>query len=196
IHTEGRSYPVDVRYVPPRQDGPPERGVVAAVRAALARDAGDVLVFLPGAGEIRRVQSALEGEPLGDGVSVLPLYGDLSPAEQDRAIAPSAPGARKVVLATSIAETSLTIEGVRVVIDSGLARVPRFSPRTGMTRLETVRVSRASAEQRCGRAGRVAPGVCYRLWSEHETAGLLANTPPEIMSADLAPLALDLAAAG
>ncbi|MBX6332371.1 MAG: ATP-dependent helicase HrpB [Gemmatimonadaceae bacterium] len=196
IHTAGRSYPVDVRYVPPRQGATPERGVVAAVRTVLARDAGDVLVFLPGAREIRRVQSALDGESLGDGVHVLPLYGDLSPAEQDRAIAPSAPGARKVVLATSIAETSLTIEGVRVVIDSGLARVPRFSPRTGMTRLETVRVSRASAEQRRGRAGRVAPGVCYRLWPEQEQQHLLPRAAPEILDADLAPLVLELAVGG
>ena len=125
-----------------------------------------------------------------------PLYGDLSPADQDRAIAPSPAGRRKVVLATSIAETSLTIEGVRIVIDSGLMRVPRFSPRSGMTRLETVRVSQASADQRRGRAGRLEPGVCYRLWTEEQQRGLLPFTPPEILDADLAPLALELALVG
>src|SRR4029079_8239243 len=144
--------------------------------------------------EIRRVEERLQG--LAANVDVAPLYGDLSPAEQDRAIAPSPAGRRKVVLATAIAETSLTIEGVRIVIDGGLMRVPRFSPRTGMTRLETVRVSQASADQRRGRAGRVAPGVCYRLWAEHEQHHLVAHTAPEILEADLAPVALELAAAG
>ncbi len=129
-------------------------------------------------------------------VDVAPLYGDLSPADQDRAIAPSPAGRRKVVLATSIAETSLTIEGVRIVIDSGQMRVPKFSPRSGMTRLETVRVSQASADQRRGRAGRLEPGICYRLWPEESQRGLLPFTPPEILDADLAPLALELAAWG
>jgi ATP-dependent helicase HrpB len=124
------------------------------------------------------------------------LHGTLSPDEQDDAILPSPPGDRKVVLATSIAETSLTIEGVRVVVDSGLSRVPRFSPRTGMTSLATVRVSRASADQRRGRAGRVAAGVCYRLWAEHEQHHFVAHSSPEILEADLAPLALELAAFG
>jgi ATP-dependent helicase HrpB len=132
----------------------------------------------------------------GVDADVIPLHGNLPPDQQDRAILPSPPGGRKVVLATSIAETSLTIEGVRVVVDAGLSRVPRFSPRTGMTRLATVRVSRASAEQRRGRAGRLAPGVCYRLWSRQEDAALPERSSPEILQADLAPLALDLAAAG
>jgi ATP-dependent helicase HrpB len=134
--------------------------------------------------------------PLPGGARVRELHGALDAAEQDAAVAPSPPGTRKVVLATSIAETSLTIEGVRVVVDAGLARVPRFSPRTGMAHLDTVRVSRAAAAQRAGRAGRVAPGVCYRLWPEAEHHGLLPYATPEILEADLAPLALELAAAG
>ena len=164
------------------------------VRRALAEESGSALVFLPGVREIRRVEERLSG--LGADIDVAPLFGDLSPAEQDRAIAPSPPGRRKVVLATSIAETSLTIEGVRIVIDGGQMRVPRFSPRSGMTRLETVRVSQASADQRRGRAGRLEPGVCYRLWTEEAQRGLLPFTPPEILDADLAPLALELAAWG
>jgi len=152
-------------------------------------------VFLPGAAEIRRVEAALLAREIGDSV-VLPLHGSLPHHAQDRALRPDPNGRRKVVLATSIAETSLTIEGVRIVVDAGLSRVPRFSPRTGMTGLETVRVSRASADQRRGRAGRLGPGVCYRLWPEYENAHLLAATPPEITNADLAPLALELAAAG
>lgn len=195
VTSEGRSFPVETRYAERRPEGRVEPAVAATVRAALARDAGDVLVFLPGAAEIRRAASLL-GDVAGDGVRVVPLYGNLPPREQDAAIAPSAPGQRKVVLATSIAETSLTIEGVRVVVDSGLSRLPRFSPRSGMTRLETVRVSRAAADQRRGRAGRQGPGVCYRLWPEHEQHHLVAQHPPEILETDLAPLALDLAAAG
>lgn len=200
ITSEGRQFPVHTRYVHAaggvRDTRRIEAQVVSAVMTALRDDSGDVLVFLPGAAEIRRVHSRLN-EVLADvRITVAPLFGNLTPEEQDRAILPSAPGRRKVVLATSIAETSLTIEGVRVVVDSGLARVPRFSPRTGMTRLETVRVSRAAADQRRGRAGRVARGVCYRLWSETEDAHLLARAAPEILEADLAPLALELAAAG
>jgi ATP-dependent RNA helicase HrpB len=199
VTSEGRSFPVETRYVAPRAGSGPahiEPRVAATIRQALAADDGDVLAFLPGAGEIRRVESLLAAEPLPNGTYVAPLHGTLPQEAQDEAIAPSVPGRRKVVLATSIAETSLTIEGVRVVVDSGLARVPRFSPRTGMTRLETVRVSRASADQRRGRAGRVAPGVCYRLWPEHEAHHLLPHALPEIVEADLAPLALELAAAG
>jgi ATP-dependent helicase HrpB len=165
------------------------------VNDALRAETGDVLVFLPGTGEIRRVEAILADRDIG-GAVVAPLHGSLGQGEQDNAILPDPRGRRKIVLATSIAETSLTIEGIRVVIDCGLSRRPRFSPASGMTRLETVRVSRASADQRRGRAGRVGPGVCYRLWAEHETQGLLADTPPEITSADLAPLALDLASAG
>jgi ATP-dependent helicase HrpB len=196
VRSEGRSHPVEVRYAPRRMEGRLEPVVASAVRGALARDSGDVLVFLPGGGEIRRVQALLAEADLGPDIHVVPLYGDLPQELQDHAITPSAPGARKVVLATPIAETSLTIEGVRVVIDSGLVRVPRFSPRSGMTALETVRVSRASAEQRRGRAGRVAPGVCYRLWPEHEQGHLVPHATPEILEADLAPIALELAEAG
>ncbi|MFL5579222.1 MAG: ATP-dependent helicase HrpB [Gemmatimonadaceae bacterium] len=201
VTSEGRSWPVETRYLgrPGRGEQRPDvvaAGVAAATRRALAEHDGDVLAFLPGAGEIRRAEAALLGGPLADGVDVVPLHGSLAGDAQDRAIAPSPPGRRKVVLATSIAETSLTIEGVRVVVDSGLARVPRFSPRTGMASLETVRVSRAAADQRRGRAGRLGPGVCYRLWDEYEQHSLAAHAAPEILEADLAPLALALADAG
>jgi ATP-dependent helicase HrpB len=199
VASGGRAYPVEVRWSPRRPDaarGAVEGAVAGAVRAALAAHPGDVLAFLPGAAEIRRTADLLGAGPLPGGARVLELHGQLDPAAQDEAVAPSPPGARKVVLATSIAETSLTIEGVRVVVDAGLARVPRFSPRTGMTHLETVRVSRAGAEQRCGRAGRVAPGACYRLWPEAEHHGLVPHAAPEILEADLAPLALELLAAG
>ena len=201
ITSTGRQFPVRTQYlddvVGARVDVVRDvHRVVNTIMTALRDETGDVLVFLPGMAEIRRVQARLEELVHDATVHIAPLFGNLSPDEQDRAILPSPTGSRKVVLATSIAETSLTIEGVRVVIDSGLARVPRFSPRSGMTRLETVRVSRASADQRRGRAGRVAPGVCYRLWSEVEDAHLLARATPEILEADLAPLALELAAAG
>ncbi|MEZ0371569.1 MAG: ATP-dependent helicase HrpB, partial [Candidatus Sericytochromatia bacterium] len=161
------------------------------IRQTLARESGSLLVFLPGAGEIRRLVESLSDLP--PEVLLAPLYGDLPPAAQDQAIAPPEPGRRKLVLATNIAETSLTIEGVRVVIDSGLARVPVFDLVSGMTRLETRPISRASAEQRAGRAGRLEPGLCLRLWPESETARLAAGIPPEILSADLAPLVLELA---
>ena len=201
VASEGRAFPVETRYLgrpqataggrPPRV----EDAVADAVRQALADEPGSVLAFLPGAGEIRRVAERLGGT-LPPDVRLAPLYGDLSGAEQDAAVAPAPEGWRKVVLATSIAETSLTIEGVRVVVDAGLARRPRFDAGSGMSRLETVRVSRAEADQRRGRAGRTAPGVCYRLWSETEQAALRPFAPPEITQADLAPLALDLAAWG
>lgn len=172
------------------------RAVATRVREALVQHGGDVLVFLPGAGEIRRVERLLtEAGGLPD-TDVRPLYGDLAPAAQDAALAPAAPGRRKVILATSIAETSLTIEGVEVVIDSGLARRPRFDPVTAMSTLVTVRASRAATDQRKGRAGRLGPGTCYRLWSEEEHRGLEAQSPPEILDADLCPLALELAAWG
>ncbi len=203
ITSEGRSFPVITRYLPRRPDTRIETAVASAVREALREEEGDLLVFLPGQGEIRRTMDLLDRVPgtseseLGTrNLSLHPLYGNLSQADQDAALRPSPPGRRKVVLATSIAETSLTIEGVRVVIDCGLARVPKFSPASGMTRLTTVRVSRASADQRRGRAGRTAPGVCYRLWPEQEDHHLLPRTTPEILEADLAPLALELAAAG
>lgn len=194
VESAGRMFPVETRYLEREAGGRFEDVVAGAIRQALTHEAGSALVFLPGVGEIRRVEERLAGLP--PNVDIAPLYGDLSPAEQDRAISPSPAGRRKVVLATSIAETSLTIEGVRLVVDGGLMRVPRFSPRSGMTRLETVRVSQASADQRCGRAGRLAPGVCFRLWTEEAQRGLLPFTPPEILDADLAPLALELAAWG
>jgi ATP-dependent helicase HrpB len=195
VTSEGRVFPVETRYVTPKSSARLEETVVNAVLDALKRDEGDVLAFLPGAGEIRRTAALFEQRDLA-GAVVFSLYGALALDAQDQAMRRDPRGRRKIVLSTSIAETSLTIEGVRVVIDSGLSRVPRFSPRTGMTRLDTVRVSRASADQRRGRAGRTSAGVCYRLWPEHENGHLLANTPPEITVADLAPLALDLAAAG
>ncbi len=194
VESAGRMFPVVTRHLDREAAGRIEDTVAIAIRRALDEESGSALVFLPGVGEIRRVEERLQG--LGPNIDIAPLYGDLSAQDQDRAIAPSPPGRRKVVLATAIAETSLTIEGVRIVIDSGLMRVPRFSPRSGMTRLETVRVSQASADQRRGRAGRLEPGVCYRLWTAEAERGLLPFTPPEILDADLAPLALELAAWG
>lgn len=200
VESRGRSYPVDTHYLTRRDDARLEQKVARTVITALARHEGDMMVFLPGAGEIRRVEEALtealRAQSLEGRVNIAPLYGQLSPQAQDAAIAPSGNGSRKVVLATAIAETSLTVEGVRVVIDSGLMRVPRFSPRTGMTRLETMPVSRSSADQRRGRAGRLGPGVCYRLWTEQEQAQLSAHGTPELLDADLAPLALELAVWG
>ncbi|MGH7123581.1 MAG: ATP-dependent helicase HrpB, partial [Stellaceae bacterium] len=193
IANPGRRFPVETRYL----DRPPvdriEDGVTRTVGQALERESGSLLVFLPGVREIRGVERRLQDLDLGPEISVTPLYGDLPPGAQDAAIEPAPLGERKIVLATSIAETSLTIDGVRVVIDSGLMRRARFDPRTGMTRLVTDRVSQAASEQRRGRAGRLEPGVCYRLWPEHEQALLLPFTPPEILEADLAPLALELA---
>lgn len=196
ITAHGRAFPVEVRWAPVRAGMRPVDAVPGVVRKAVEEHEGDVLVFLPGAAEIRRVGETLANAWRQGGPRVIALHGSMPGAEQDAAIAPSAPGERKVVLATSIAETSLTIEGVRVVVDSGLARVPRFDIRSGMTRLETVRVTRDAAEQRRGRAGRVASGVCYRIWGEGEEASLMARRTPEVLSADLAPLALDLAVAG
>jgi ATP-dependent helicase HrpB len=203
IESSGRMFPVEVRYVGkglPVLPGGAElldANVARAVIRALAENDGDLLVFLPGAGEIRRVERRLREEtPLGAGVDVLPLYGELAPEDQDAALAPARPGRRKIVLATNIAETSLTIDGVRVVVDSGVERRSLFDPVTGMSRLETQRIARASAEQRAGRAGRTAPGVCYRLWGESGDRSLAAFAAPEIAVADLVPLALDLAAWG
>src|SRR5712675_2768405 len=193
IESAGRMFPVDTRYLDRESAGRIEDTVASAVRRALGEEEGSALVFLPGVGEIRRVEERLRAANLGQEIDIAPLYGDLSAAEQDRAIAPSPAGRRKVVLATSIAETSLTIEGVRVVVDSGLARVPRYEPDVGLTRLETVRVSRAAADQRRGRAGRTEPGVCYRLWDEGQTAALEPFGRPEILTADLSSLVLDLA---
>jgi ATP-dependent helicase HrpB len=193
VESLGRAFPVETRYLPRDARERIEPQVSDAVMRALRADSGSILVFLPGQAEIRRTETLLNERIADPAVDVVALYGALDAQVQDRAIAPAPPGRRKVVLATSIAETSLTIEGVRVVIDSGLARVPRFEPGTGLTRLETVRVSRAAADQRRGRAGRTEPGVCYRLWSEPETASLEAYARPEILSADLSSFALDLA---
>jgi len=200
VRSTGRVFPVDVRYagtgMPALPGGreSPELAVVRVIKRALVESEGDMLVFLPGAGEIRRVQGTL-GE-LGANIDVLPLYGELAGGEQDAALKPAKVGRRKIVLATNIAETSLTIDGVRIVVDAGLERRSLFDPASGMNRLELQRISRASAEQRAGRAGRTAPGVCYRLWGEGAERSLAAYAPPEIQVADLAPLALDLAVWG
>ncbi len=203
VRAAGRSFPVETRFAgtgaPPLPEGAPrgapspEQSLARLVRRALEEAPGDVLVFLPGAREIRRVAALLESA--GADARILPLYGDLPAAAQDAALTP-VPGSRRVVLATNIAETSLTLEGVRVVVDSGLVRRLRFDPRTGMSRLALERISRASAEQRQGRAGRLAPGVCYRSWSETAHRALAPFTPAEILEADLAPLALELACWG
>jgi ATP-dependent helicase HrpB len=198
VDVPGRQFEVEVRYVGrgapllPGAAESAERLVVRTVRQAVGETAGDLLVFLPGAGEIRRVQSQL-ADLAGSRLWVLPLYGELNSEQQDAALAQSPPGVRRIVLATNIAETSVTIPGVTVVIDSGLARRSRFDPVSGMSRLEVTRISRAAAEQRAGRAGRTAPGLCYRLWSEGSQASLAAFSPPEITETDLAPLALELA---
>ena len=196
VVSEGRAFPVTTDYRPRRAEQPVESAVASAVLRALQRHEGSVLVFLPGVGEIRRAQASLARMVMPRDVRVLPLFGAMTAADQDEAIAAPPAGLRKVVLATSIAETSLTIDGIGVVIDAGLSRIPSFSARTGMSRLRTVRVSRASADQRRGRAGRTAPGVCYRLWAAEDDIGLLERDRPEILDADLAPLALDLALAG
>ena len=195
VESSGRAFPVALRHVerPPGQ--PVEEAVAAACRQAIAEEHGSVLAFLPGQREIERTAELLAGR-LPAGVDIAPLYGGLDARAQDAAIRPSPSGHRKVVLATAIAETSLTIEGVRVVVDCGLSRLPRFEPATGLTRLETVRVSRASADQRAGRAGRLEPGLAIRLWRAEQTASLPAFTPPEILEADLSGLLLDCASFG
>jgi ATP-dependent helicase HrpB len=196
VHSEGRAFPVETVYHGRNPLRRLEDEVTDAVLRALRAEPGSILVFLPGQGEIRRVEERLReriDDPL---VDLAPLYGAMDQRAQDLAVQPTAAGRRKIVLATSIAETSLTIEGVRVVIDSGLARVPRFEPALGLTRLETVRVSRAAADQRRGRAGRTEPGSCWRLWDEAATASLEPFARPEILSADLAGLVLDCAAWG
>jgi ATP-dependent helicase HrpB len=194
IESEGRAFPVETRYAG-RDTRPIEPQMADVISRATRADPGSLLAFLPGAGEIRRTRGLLEGGA-GAATDVVALYGALSGKEQDRAILPSPAGRRKIVLATSIAETSITIEGVRIVVDCGLARVPRYEPDVGVTRLETVRVSRAAADQRRGRAGRTEPGICYRLWDEPQTAALEPYARPEILAADLSSFALDLAAWG
>ncbi len=196
IRSEGRAYPVETRHLPRRPDRRIEDEVADAVMKAVTEEAGSILVFLPGQGEIRRVEERLRERLRDPSVDIAPLYGAMERGEQDRAVSPAPAGRRKIVLATSIAETSLTIEGVRVVVDSGLARVPRYEPDIGLTRLETVRVSRASADQRRGRAGRTEPGICYRLWDEAGTGALKPFAEPEILAADLGSLLLDCAAWG
>lgn len=195
IESAGRMHDVDLHWMPRQRRSRIENDTTAAVQRALRDETGDVLVFLPGIGEIMRTQSALQ-QVVGADVDVYPLAGALSLAEQDLALTPSPPGRRRVVLSTDIAETSLTVDGVRVVVDSGLARAPRFDVRTGMTRLTTITTSRSSAEQRTGRAGRVEPGACYRLWSKIEHGSRAAHRSPEIEEVDLAGLALELAAWG
>ncbi|WP_164935587.1 ATP-dependent helicase HrpB [Bradyrhizobium guangzhouense] len=193
VESEGRAFPVETRYLGRKADAPIERQMADAIASALRADGGSVLAFLPGAAEIRRTQNFLAERVQDASIEIVPLFGALDAAVQDRAISPAPKGMRKVVLATSIAETSLTIEGVRIVVDSGLARVPRYEPDIGLTRLETVRAARAAVDQRRGRAGRTEPGVCYRLWDEPQTASLAPYTQPEILSADLSSLVLDLA---
>jgi ATP-dependent helicase HrpB len=191
VASRGRSFPIELRWMPMRQSVSLEQSVTAAVRHALEYDVGDVLVFLPGVGEIRAAIRALGAL---DDVDVLPLHGTLSPGEQDRALR-SGPN-RRVIVSTDIAESSVTVEGVSIVIDGGLARRPAFDPASGLSRLRTITTSRASADQRAGRAGRSAPGVAYRMWSESEHLRRPAWPDPEIARADLAPLALELAAWG
>lgn len=196
VSSEGRRHPVETRWRERPVEGWIEPPTAATVLHALEQNEGDILVFLPGAGEIRRTADRLDDIGLPESVELHPLFGSLTREKQDRAIAPSRSGRRKIVLATSIAETSLTIEGVRVVVDSGRMRVPRFDPGNGMTRLETVTVTRDAADQRRGRAGRTAPGVCYRMWTEGDDRGLVPTRRPEIEEVDLTSLALNLAVWG
>ncbi|WP_027052669.1 ATP-dependent helicase HrpB [Mesorhizobium erdmanii] len=195
IESEGRAFPVDISYDERPAGIPIEDAMAKAIRGALADESGSVLAFLPGQREIERTAERLAGK-VGTDTDIVPLYGQLDGKAQDAAIKPPPPGRRKVVLATSIAETSITIDGVRVVIDSGLSRLPRYEPASGLTRLETVRVSKASADQRAGRAGRTQAGVAIRLWRAEQTSALPAFTPPEILEADLSGLLLDCAAFG
>ncbi len=195
IESEGRSFPVELRYRDRAPGVAVEDATARAIRDALAGETGSVLAFLPGQGEINRTAERLADKLPAD-VEVVPLHGQLDGKAQDAAIRPSPPGRRKVVLATSIAETSITIDGVRIIVDCGLSRVPKYEPATGLTRLETVRVSRASADQRAGRAGRTQPGIAVRLWRAEQTAALPAFSPPEILEADLSGLVLDCAAFG
>ncbi len=196
IDAPGRIYPVETRYLDKAQRQTVSLDASRAVRRALTETDQSILVFLPGEAEIRRTEEALLASGLPPDVDVRPLYGAMGFAEQDAAIRPSPPGRRKIVLATTIAETSLTIDGIGTVIDAGFKRVPRFDPASGMTALETVRVSLAAADQRRGRAGRLGPGICYRLWPEAETRALAPHDQPEILIADLAPTVLELAAWG
>lgn len=196
VRSEGRMFPVHTEYLPGAVGDAVEIRVARAVDLALGASAGSILAFLPGVAEIRRTAALMTERLRVSGLHVHPLYGELPRAAQDAAIRPAPKGERKIVLATNVAETSLTIEGVEIVIDSGLERRPRFSPRTGMSRLVTLPISRASADQRRGRAGRLGPGLCFRLWPMEEDRGRLEHRPPEIEEADLASLVLELAAWG
>jgi ATP-dependent helicase HrpB len=191
ITSQGKLFPIEFRYYNFDPEAPIAVRMARAIRKALQENSGDVLAFFPGAGEIKRAQDLLETE--GVGADLYPLYGDLSMRKQQEAILPDPHGRRKVVLATSLAETSLTIEGITVVIDCGYSRIPKFDPRSGLTRLDTVRITKDSATQRAGRSGRLGPGVCYRLWSEGLNASLVAARSPEILESDLAPMMLELA---
>ncbi|MBI3482042.1 MAG: ATP-dependent helicase HrpB, partial [Bacteroidetes bacterium] len=190
VQSLGRQFPVELKYEPIEKNEPIAISAARFVKRALKEQSGDILVFFPGAGEIRRTQEILESENIGS--EIFPLYGDLPFQKQREAILPNTSGIRKVVLATSIAETSLTIEGITTVIDCGLSRVPKFDPRSGLTKLETIKVTQDAADQRAGRAGRLGPGVCYRLWPKAAHQFLSPARLPEILDADLAPLMLEL----
>ncbi len=192
LRCEGRSFPVDIRHAERAPDADSVGSTLAGIARALAEEDGDILAFLPGAGEINRCVAQL-GERFGDRVEILPLHGALPSAEQDRALLPGAGARRRVIVATDIAETSVTIPGIGVVVDSGLTRKPRFDPGSGMTRLVTEAIAQASAEQRAGRAGRLGPGVCYRLWTRAQAHGRPEHRTPEILQSDLTPLALEIA---
>jgi ATP-dependent helicase HrpB len=196
IYSEGRMFPIQTRYVGRNAHERLEPQMATAILRAMASETGSILAFLPGQGEIRRILELLQEKITDPEIDIAPLYGAMDQRAQDLAVEPATLGRRKIVLATSIAETSLTIEGVRVIVDSGLARVPRYEPDMGITRLETERVSRASADQRRGRAGRTEPGVCYRLWDEPQTLSLAPFSTPEIKAADLSGFVLDLASWG
>lgn len=195
IESQGQAYPVDIRHFERKPDEPVDKAMVRALRNVHDKETGSILAFMPGQAEIRRTAEALQGIFPGT-TQVLPLYGGLSARDQDLAIQPAPPGQRKIVLATAIAETAITIDGVRIVIDGGLERLPVFEPSTGITRLETVRVSKASADQRAGRAGRTQPGIAIRLWRAEQTAGLKPFRPAEILACDLSGLILDCARIG
>lgn len=192
VTSQGRQYPVSFHYLNTDPNVPLQQQMTKAISKAISTETGDVLAFLPGAAEIQRTQELLEQEYFGS-ISIHPLFGDLPQQKQQEALLPHPHGKRKVVLATSIAETSLTIEGIRIVVDSGYCKLPRFDPKTGLTRLDTARVTKDMAAQRAGRAGRTAPGVCYRLWHEAQQQHLLAHRTPEILEADLASTIIELA---
>ncbi len=196
IESAGRLYPIETFYVGRTQDQPIEGQAANIALRALSKGPGDVLVFLPGTAEINRAYEAIQAKAAAQSCAVIPLHGSLSPAEQDQALRPQAGVQRKIILSTAIAETSLTIEGVQIVVDAGLSRRPAYEPDSGLTRLVTVRASRAACDQRRGRAGRTAPGQCYRLWEEAEMGAFPAYDRPEILEADLAPLVLTLSSFG